>query len=311
MDEARKPTALIVGCGYVGQRLAQALLPTHRVAGTVRSQTSRAAVRALGIDNALLDLDNAQSLKHLPPEYTDAAALFYLTPPPAHGLSDTRLDRFLRLIDKPPTLFVYMSTTGVYGSTDGREVDESDRINPQTERAQRRASAEEMTRVWCHELQVRRVVLRVPGIYGPDRLPLERLRRGEPVIRLDEATVSNRIHVDDLVNVCLAVARNAEARGVFNVTDGNSVSATEFVLRVAAMSGLPPPPQISLEEARLTLSPQRLSFLEESRRVSNRRLLSELAVKLKYASLDAGIRASLATRDSSSQAAPQSANSPQ
>lgn len=286
-------TALIVGCGYVGRRLAQALSPTHRVAGVVRTEASRAALRELGVDNAVMDLDAPASLKRLPREYSERACLFYLVPPPAQGASDARLDRFLRLIDAPPETFVYMSTTGVYGDAQGAWVNESSRVAPRTERAQRRVSAEEMTRVWCHERAVRRVVLRVPAIYGPGRLPLERLRRGEPVVRLSESPPGNRIHVDDLVAACAAAAGNSDARGAYNVADDDHSSPSAFIVRVAQLARLPEPPQISLEEARLTFSAEQLSFLEESRRIDNRRLLTELCLQLKYANSDDGIRASL------------------
>jgi nucleoside-diphosphate-sugar epimerase len=154
-------------------------------------------------------------------------------------------------------------------------------------------SAEHMTRVWCNENQVRRVVLRVPGIYGPNRIPIVRLQRLEPFIRLSEAGVTNRIHVDDLVTTCMTVASKTDARGVYNVTDGNSMSSTEFMRRVAQITELPAPREISLEEARLTLSAERMSFLDESRRVSNKRLLGELGLQLRYTNVDAGIRASL------------------
>lgn len=285
--------ALIVGCGYVGKHLAKALQPAHRVTGTVRSDASRQTLQALNIQSVVLDLDKPHSHESLPRELTEHAALFYLAPPPPQGLSDTRLDRFLPMVQFMPDVFVYISTTGVYGDADGGQVDETTKVNPQTQRAERRVSAEDMTRVWCTENQVRRVVLRVPGIYGPDRLPLERLRKGEPVIALSEAGITNRIHVDDLVGACLAAERNTEARGVYNVTDGNSMSGTEFTLHVATLANLPEPPQISMDEARLVLSAERMSFLDESRRVSNRRMLHELGVKLKYADIDDGIRASL------------------
>jgi len=285
--------ALIVGCGYVGKRLAQKLQASSSVHAVVRSEARRDALNEAGIDASTLDLDRPQS-RTFPNELIEHAALFYLAPPPAEGLSDTRLDRFLRIVNASPSVFVYISTTGVYGDTGGGEVDETTRVNPQTQRAERRVSAEDMTRVWCTENQVRRLVLRVPGIYGPGRLPVERLQRGEPVIALAEAGITNRIHVDDLVAACIAAAGNTEARGVYNVTDGNSISGTEFTLRVAQLTNLPPPPQLSMDEARLVLSPERMSFLDESRRVSNRRMLKELGVRLKYANIDDGIRASLA-----------------
>jgi nucleoside-diphosphate-sugar epimerase len=291
---AAQANAIIVGCGYTGQRLALALRTTHTVIAIVRSDSSCDKLRTQSISAIQIDLDTVSAdTWPLPSSQFDNSWLFYLAPPPAAGVSDSRLDRFLRRITGCPAVFVYMSTTGVYGNTNGAEVDESTPVKPQTDRAQRRMSAEHMTRVWCNENQVRRVVLRVPGIYGPNRVPLVRLQRREPFIRLSEAGVTNRIHVDDLVKVCLAVARSDLARGVFNVTDGNSMSSTEFMRRVAAIADLPPPLEISHEEARLTLSPERMSFLDESRRVSNKRLLSELGLQLQYADVDAGIRASL------------------
>ena len=193
MTPATQTQALIIGCGYTGQRLAQALHETHKVLAIVRSESSRDKLQAQGIAALPVDLDSVSAdTWPLHANQFDTAWLFYLAPPPPDGVSDSRLDRFLRRIKGRPSVFVYMSTTGVYGNTNGAEVDESTPVNPQTDRAQRRMSAEHMTRVWCNENQVRRVVLRVPGIYGPNRIPLVRLQRGEPFILLSEAGVTNR-----------------------------------------------------------------------------------------------------------------------
>ncbi|HVF18327.1 MAG TPA: NAD-dependent epimerase/dehydratase family protein, partial [Steroidobacteraceae bacterium] len=267
-----RPHVLIVGCGYVGSRLAHRLSSQFDVTAVVRSSASVKALEQQGIKAVAIDFDKARLGAHIP-ERLEQAATFYLAPPPPQGESDLRLDRFLQLAAVPPASFIYMSTTGVYGDTRGAVVDESTPVAPQTERARRRVSAEEMIRVWCTERRVRRVILRVPGIYGPGRLPLDRLRAHEPVIRADEAGISNRIHVDDLVEACVVAAMNPEARGVYNVTDGNSCSSTEFLDRVAHLAQLPPPPRVSMDEAQLTFSPERLSFLNESRRVSNERML--------------------------------------
>lgn len=283
---------LIAGCGYVGQRLAVRLRERYEVTALVRTNDKAAALERQGFKTVVMDLDRVRAWASIP-ERLDQEAFVYLAPPPGSGESDLRLDRFLHLAIVPPKSFVYMSTTGVYGDAEGGWVDESTPIMPRTDRARRRVSAEEMTRVWCHERRVRRVVLRVPGIYGPDRLPLERLRKSEPVVRPEDAGISNRIHVDDLVAACEAAIENKEARGVYNVSDGNSISSTAFIDLVAKLAGLPQPPRVSLEEAQLTFSPERLSFLNESRRVSNERMLKHLGVKLRYTDLEAGIRASL------------------
>lgn len=283
--------ALIIGCGYVGKRLAARLAPTPTTA-IVSSDTSARALAHDGINAAALDLDTLRRGHPLLAQLDDTT-LFYLAPPPAEGESDTRINRFLEYSSGQPAALIYMSTTGVYGNTDGALVDESTPVNPATQRAQRRVSAEEITRIWCVERQVRRVILRVPGIYGPQRLPLERLRRGEPVVQEEDAGYANHIHVDDLVEACLRAALNRDARGVYNVTDGNHLTSTAFTRMVAAAAGLPMPRQISMDEAQLTFTPLRLSFLNESRRVSNQRLLKHLGMKLKYADVAAGISASL------------------
>ena len=291
----------IVGCGYVGRRLALRLLAAYDVTATVRSPRKVSELQRLGIPAVTLDLDRLRTSARVP-ERLAQAAIFYLAPPPRSGESDLRLDRFFQIVSVPPQTFVYVSTTGVYGDTKGARIDESTPVRPMTDRAHRRVSAEEMVRVWCTERHVRRVVLRVPGIYGPGRLPLDRLRQGEPAIRDAEAGITNRIHVDDLVAACLAALTNTEARGVYNVTDGNSYSSTQFLDRVAALANLPQPPRVSMDEAQLTFSPERLSFLNESRQVSNERMLRNLGVQLQYADLDAGIRQSLAEEASAGQA---------
>jgi nucleoside-diphosphate-sugar epimerase len=163
---------------------------------------------------------------------------------------------------------------------------------PSSDRGRRRAAAERIASEWCNTRGVRCVILRVPGIYGPGRLPLDRLRRGEPALRPEDSGPGNRIHVDDLVTACVA-ALERPVQGIFNVTDGDHSSTTEFMQRTAALAGLPPPPLIALADARERISPGMLSFLVESRRVDNRRMREELGVEPRYASLDAGIAASL------------------
>lgn len=112
-------------------------------------------------------------------------------------------------------------------------------------------------------------------------------------MREEEAGISNRIHVDDLVSACIAAVMNPEARGVYNITDGNSISSSTFLRTLAELAGIHAPPQVSMVEAQLTFSMDRLSFLNESRRVSNDRMLKHLGVTLKYPDYVEGIRASL------------------
>lgn len=284
--------AFIVGCGYVGRRLAQQLSKDYNVYGLVRTTANIKSLRAVRVKPIVLNLDKLS--KHdLAPVWFRNCTLFYFAPPPAEGESDTRLHRFLNLLDTTPATLVYLSTTGVYGNTHGATVDETTPMNPQTQRASRRVSAEHITRIWCTENKVRRVVLRVPAIYGPGRLPLERLRNGEPVIRAEEAPIINRIHVDDLVQSCLAADLNQQARGIYNVSDGNSCTMTEYLRLLARLAELPTPPEIPMDEAQLSFSAEHLSYLDESRRIDNARMRTELGVQLRYADLENGLRASL------------------
>ena len=201
---------------------------------------------------------------------------------------------FLDRVSGRPRRIVYLSTTGVYGNCDGRLVNEDTGPNPQTARAVRRLSAETTLKSWSDARRVAWCILRIPGIYGPGRLPLERLQQREPAIDPAEATPGNRIQVEDLATACVAAGAAACAeRRIYNVTDGTDDSLTGYLQRVARITGLPSPPLISRSDAQKTFSAMAWSFLGESRRVDNRRMLNELGVALAYHDLDAGIRASL------------------
>jgi len=284
---------LIAGCGYTGLRLARRLQPRWQATALARSADAAAKLQASGIATASLDLDATAAPGALA-KVADGAALAYLLPPPDSGTSDPRLERFLAAVGPArPTMLLYMSTTGVYGDTSGAAVTEDSPVAPGNDRSQRRVAAESMARGWCAARGVRCVVLRVPGIYGPGRLPLERLRRAEPALRPEDAGPGNRIHVDDLVTACVA-ALERPVHGVFNVSDGNPATTTEFLQRTAALAGLPAPPLVAFADAAGRISPGMLAFLRESRRVDNRRMREELGIEPRYANLDDGIAACLA-----------------
>jgi nucleoside-diphosphate-sugar epimerase len=280
----------IIGCGYTGSRLATRWLKQNQpVRGFGSRSESLAPIAATGAEAAQLNLDLplATSL-----DLTDHLVYYTVAPPPM-GTDDGRLERFLGAVVGVPQRVVYLSTTGVYGDQSGATVTEDTVPQPRSDRAIRRLAAETRLRTWADSREVSWCILRVPGIYGPGRLPLERLRRGEPAIAAGESTPGNRIHVEDLVTACIAAASKRAHRRIFNVTDGSDDSATAFLQRVARIAHLPPPPLISRAEAQRTFSAMSWSFLSESRRVDNRRLIDELGVVLAYQDLDKGIRASL------------------
>jgi nucleoside-diphosphate-sugar epimerase len=291
-------SCLIVGCGYLGLRLAQHARGQRQVTGVVRSAASEAALQAAGIPALRVDLDFAgdAATRAAIASAAQGTAVVYLAPPPDTGVTDPRLENFLACLDdtRAPAVLVYISTTGVYGDTGGAVVDETTPVAPGTDRARRRVAAERTVQSWCAARAVRCVILRVPGIYGPRRLPLERLQRREPALRPEDAGPGNRIHVDDLVATVLLCCDRPDATGIYNVIDGDHSSSTQYLQLTAAAAGLAPPPLVSKAEARERIPAGMLSFLLESRRVDNRRLRQELGLQLRYPTLAAGVRASLA-----------------
>ncbi len=283
---------LIAGCGYVGRRLAARLVDSGQVIAIARSPGTLADLRTMGIESIFADFDAIET-SPLPDTVANGAAVAYLAPPPGTGITDPRLERFLAALgDARPLVFLYMSTTGVYGDAGGATVDERSRTAPANDRSRRRLAAERAAQDWCNARDTRCVVLRVPGIYGPDRLPLERLGRGEPTLRPEESGPGNRIHVDDLVSACVAAVEKPVS-GIFNVGDGDHASTTEFLLKTASLAGLTPPRLVSLAEARDQVSPGMLEFLVESRRIDTTRMREELGVIPRHANLESGIAASL------------------
>ena len=269
--------------------MARWLAELEPVLGITRSR------RAFEFPSLIWDLDAGAPAEFPLSGIPTPFRVVYLVPPPAQGQDDPRIQRFLGALSVPPERIVYVSTTGVYGDTGGATVTEETPPAPATDRARRRLSAESTLRDWCESHDVDWVILRVPAIYGPGRLPLEHLRRGEPVLADSEAGPGNRIHVDDLAAACVVALMKPEARNrIYNVSDGDHTSSTAFLALVARLAGLPPPPQLPLAEIRKLTSDAAFPFLSESRRVDTTRLRQELAFTRRYANLKESIRASLA-----------------
>ena len=292
MNDATQSGVLIIGCGDTGRRLAALYRAEGRqVSGVVRSENSTRALVTAGIRPIRCDLD-AGDLPSLP---SGGAKLFYFAPPVDVGADDVRIERLLQHLELTgvPARFVYMSTTGVYGDCEGRWIDESEPLKPSTHRAQRRIAAEQAVQRWCGEQGIEWEILRVPAIYGPGRLLTERLKSGMPTVRPEECSFTNRIHIDDLVAVCHAVMADAPAGSIYNVSDGNPSTITDYLFLLAELTHSPKPPLITMQEAERMLSPSIMSFMKESKRIRNEKLLKETGLTLRYPSLESGLKASL------------------
>lgn len=283
----------VIGCGDIGRRVVSLYKNETNKASInmyalVSSQDSKERCDALGIDSVVLDLDHKDALVNFGEQVHDSQ-LFYFAPPPRSGVEDTRLQNFLSSLSSQPRRIVLISTTGVYGDSKGAWIDENYPINPQADRAQRRLSAEQILQNWAKTHQRDSIILRVPGIYAKDRLPLARLKKGLPVVKQEEAGWTNRIHADDLARVCKLAMESNQSGEIYNVTDGHPSTMTAYFNQVANYANLPRPPQISMQQAEVTLSAGMVSYLQESRRISNQKMLDDLGVKLIYPSLKQGL----------------------
>jgi nucleoside-diphosphate-sugar epimerase len=244
---------LVAGTGYTGRRVL-ARLPANEAVGLSRSpvETDRPFHQ--------YDFDDPGDWPlELPKRY----AVLYTCPPDSER--DDRLRRFLEALPHPPSRFVYISTTGVYGDCRGAVVTEKTAVNPDNRLSRPRVAAEDLLTNWADEAGCTLVVIRVPGIYGPGRIGLDRIRAREPNLDETEANPGNRIHVDDLVTCCLAALSIDTPGGIYNVGDGDHRSSTWFYREVAIQAGLPEPPTISREEAGRRFSQMRMAFLSSSR----------------------------------------------
>ena len=287
---------IIAGCGYVGMRLARQYLDRgESVLGLARSEAGLARLAAAGIPGLHQDLARPAPIAH----ETAETGFFHLVPPNDQGREDRHTRNLIASFAHSghPRRLLYMSTTGVYGDCRGEWVDESWPTRPTLERSLRRLDAEERLRDWSRAQGSELIVLRVSGIYGPGRLPLERLRRGLPLVRPQEAPYSNRVHVDDLVAICVAAMERAPDGAIFNVSDGHPSTMTDYFLQLAEAAGLPAPPLITMAEASAHLSEGMMGYMSESRRLSNRKLREELGVEFRYPTLAEGLREALSGTD--------------
>jgi nucleoside-diphosphate-sugar epimerase len=272
------PRVLVIGCGDVGMRLLPLLRESFRVFAVTSQESRRAELRAAGAIPVIADLDRPATLARLA---RLASIVVHLAPPQSEGVTDRRTRNLTAILPDQATL-VYVSTTGVYGDCGGALVDETRTVRPQNARAKRRIDAEQVLRRWARRSGSRLSILRVPGIYGEDRLPIERLKKGTPALRPDEDVYTNHIHADDLARIIAAALFRGAPSRVYHATDDSDMKMGEYFDAVADAFHLARPPRLPRAELEKAVSPMLLSFMSESRRLSNDRLKRELGVRLSY-----------------------------
>jgi nucleoside-diphosphate-sugar epimerase len=282
---------LIIGCGDVALRALPQLRERYRIYGLTHNRARVPLLRERGVVPIVGDLDDPASLDGLTGIAHD---VLHSAPPPSQGTRDTRTAHLIATLAKAKSLpqqLVYISTTGVYGDCAGELIDETRALHPQTERARRRVDAERQLREWGRRSRVRISILRAPGIYSEERLPLKRLEAGLPALRADEDGYSNHVHAEDLARMTVAALRFGHPGRMYNASDDSVLKMGEYFDLVADHCGLPRPPRLSRAEASARIPSNMLSFMNESRRLSNRRLKTELRFKLRYPTVRDGIAA--------------------
>jgi nucleoside-diphosphate-sugar epimerase len=299
-----KPRLLIVGCGDVGMRLLSLVRDRFRVFAVTSQPARHAELRAAGAIPVAADLDHPASLARLA---CLAPAIVHLAPPQSDGAEDRRTRNLTAILPDGATL-VYVSTTGVYGNCNGACFDETHPVNPQNPRARRRVDAERLLRGWARRAHGRLAILRVPGIYAADRLPLERLVKGTPALLPAEDVYTNHIHADDLARlIALALFRAAPGR-VYHAVDDSDLLMGDYFDAVADTFELPRPPRLARAALKDAVSPMLYSFMSESRRLDNARMKAELGIRLRYPQVRDGLAAARSAHPTMS--APRSLSTP-
>ena len=287
----RRERVLLIGCGDVGLRAAHAMRPRVRLLALTSSPSRRDALRERGITPLTGNLDQPGTLKRMAGL---ATRVLHLAPPPGEGSGDPRTVALMQALRRrsPPLSVTYGSTSGVYGDCAGAVVHETRALQARTPRAQRRVEAERILRYWGRASGVSVSLLRIPGIYAPDReggTPRERLLKGTPVLQPSDDVYTNHIHADDLAQACVTALWHGKAQRVYNVNDDSALKMGDYFDLAADLYGLSRPQRISRAEATQQLSPMLLSFMSESRRMDNTRMKRELGLKLRYPTVETGL----------------------
>jgi nucleoside-diphosphate-sugar epimerase len=289
---------LIAGCGDIALRVARLLSPRSRLYGLVRNPAYFAKLREAGIVPLLGDLDDRNSLQRVAGL---ANTVLHFAPPPAvertpsapvsasgqkqqTAITDSRTRHLLAALSsgKLPQRLIYISTSGVYGDCNGEIVYETRPTGARNPRAKLRLDAENQIRRWAGRNGVHASILRVPGIYAADRLPVERLKKGTAAIVEAEDGYTNHIHADDLAGAVIAALHRAQPNRIYHTVDDSQMKMGAYFDAVAQAFDLPPAPRVTRAEAQSVLSPMLLSFMNESRRLGNKRMKQELKVVMRY-----------------------------
>lgn len=283
----QRPRLLIVGCGDVGMRLLPLVRNAFRVFAVTSNPDRCAELRAAGAIPIVADLDAPHTLARLA---RLAPLVVHMAPPKGEGAFDTRTRHLVHAL-RSCTRLVYLSTTGVYGDCQGALVDETRTVKPHNPRARRRVDAERTLRAWGKKTGSSVALIRVPGIYAADRLPLKRLADRAPALNEHDDVFTNHIHADDLARIVALALFRARPGRVYQAVDDTRMKMAEYFDVVADAFGMARVPRLARSELAAVASPVTMSFMSESRRLGNARIKGELGARLRYPDVTLAVRA--------------------
>jgi nucleoside-diphosphate-sugar epimerase len=282
---------LVFGCGYLGLRVARRWREqNHEVYAVTRSAERAGEFASLGLRPLVADVTDPPSLKALPVAETVLYSVGYdrLAGKTISQVYVEGLDNVLKALPNDAGRMIYISSTGVYGQTEGEWVNEAAPCIPTREGGKACQAAERTLQ--NHSLARRSAILRLGGIYGPGRIPRRReLEAGRPISASAEGYL-NLIHVEDAASIVLATEVHGRLPCLINVTDGHPVLRRDYFSELARLVGVPPP--------RFEPPPRNDSRVERAasdKRVSNDKMLAELRVKLRFPTYREGLAAILAS----------------
>ena len=307
---------LMVGAGDIGQRVLAKLKRRERAVAVTSTSAKRPGLKRLGARAMLADLDKPGTLKRLPRDWD---VLVHAAPPQSYLTRDLRTRNLLaapalshsrefasmagnQAANQPACraararCVVYLSTSGVYGDCAGARITETRMLKPHNARARRRVDAERALSRAAKRGAFRLIILRVPGIYAHDRLPIARLKAGTPALIPEQDVYTNHIHAADLASITLAAIKRLRRRvrpqvRIYHASDDSALKMGEYFDLVADAFSLPRPPRLPRAKLDAAVSPMLRSFMSESRRLDNTRMKRELRVKLQFATVFEGVAA--------------------
>ena len=252
---------ILAGSGYLGEYIIELILQNQynfSVKEVCRTRKNRSA----NVENIVRDFDQEK----IDLQFAENSTIIYMAPPSTLSNKDDRVSNFIKNISNLKIKkIIYISTSGVYGDCGGGTVDENTEVSPITERATRRVDAENQLISFSKKKNIKLIILRVPGIYGKGRLPIDRVKLREPLVNSNESRITNIIHVEDLARICIASIALENKMEIINVSDGSPIKTTTYYEYVYSAINVKLPEYITFDQALQTYSEKRLSFLKESR----------------------------------------------